>query len=226
MTPLVRTSLVFATVSVLSLHACATQEPAPRLPDSSQFEKMFKAGECDTATAALIGAALGAMIANENRTRGAAIGAGLGALACHIINAQSQQTRPPSEVEGQYRAEHQGALPDQPLVTTYDTAFNAGGAVRAGQEARVSSSITLVSGAREPVSDVVELLEVFEPGDPDKVLLRVEKKADPGMLTGGIQNIFSIRLPAAMVAGSYPARTVLYVNGRQAGENRGTLRVL
>lgn len=226
MTPIVRKSLVLATASVLFLQACTTQQPAPALPDFSQLDKMTKAGECNPATAALIGAALGAMIADENRTRGAAIGAGLGALACYIINAQSKQTRPPAEVEGQYRADHQGTLPEQPLVTAYDTAFNAAGGVKAGQEARVLSSITLVSGSREPVRDVVEVLEVFESGDPAKVLLRAEKKSDPGMLTGGIQNSFSIRLPEGLAAGSYPARTVLYVNGKPAGENRGALRVL
>lgn len=218
--------LVIATAGVLLLQACATQQPEPALPDFSQLEKTMKAGECNPATAALIGAALGAMIADENRSKGAAIGAGLGVLACYIINAQSKQTRPPADVEGQYRAGHQGTLPEQPLVTAYDTAFNAGGSVRAGQEARVSSTITLVSGSREPVREVVEVLEVFESSDPAKVMLRAEKKAEPDMLTGGIQNSFSIRLPEGLAAGSYPARTVLYVNGKAAGENRGALRVL
>jgi len=226
MMPAFRKSLALATASALLLQACATQQPAPAMPDLSQLDKMMKSGECNPATAALIGAALGAMIADENRAKGAAIGAGLGALACYIINAQSKQTRPPAEVEGQYRADHQGTLPEQPLVTAYDTAFNAGGGVKAGQEARVVSSITLVSGSKDPVRDVVEVLEVFESSDPAKVLLRAEKKADPGVLTGGIQNSFSIRLPEGMVAGSYPARTALYVNGKLAGENRGALRVL
>jgi hypothetical protein len=226
MTPLARKSLVLATASVLLLQACATQQPAPALPDFSQLDKMMKPGECNPATAALIGGALGALIADDSRTKGAAIGAGLGALACYIINAQSKQTRPPAEVEGQYRADHKGTLPEQPLVTAYDTAFNPGGGVKAGQEARVSSSITLVSGSREPVREVIEVLEVFESGDPAKVLLRAEKKADPGMLSGGIQNSFSIRLPEGLAAGSYPARTVLHVNGKPVGENRGALRVL
>jgi hypothetical protein len=211
---------------VLLLQACATQNPAPALPDFSQMDKMMKAGECSPGTAALIGAALGAMIGDEDRTKGAAIGAGLGALACYMINAQSRQTRPPAEVEGQYRADQRGTLPEQALVTVYDTAFNAGGGVKAGQEARVVSSITLVSGSKEPVREVVEVLEMFEPGDPAKVLLRAEKKAEPGMLTGGIQNSFGIRLPMGLAAGSYPARTMLIVNGKVAGENRGALRVL
>jgi hypothetical protein len=227
MKPFAKRSLALATAGALLLHGCATpQPPPPTLPDLSQLDKMMKGGECNPATAALIGAALGTMIADDNRSKGAVIGAGLGALACYMINAQSKQTRPPAEVEGQYRAHHQGALPEQPLVTAYDTAFNAGGSVTVGQEARVVSSITLVSGSKDPVREVVEVLEVFESGDPAKVLLGAEKKAETGMLSGGIQNSFSIRLPEGLAAGSYPARTRLYVNGKLAGENRGALRVL
>ncbi|HEX9181136.1 MAG TPA: hypothetical protein VF859_12115, partial [Burkholderiales bacterium] len=134
MSKFLRKRWVPAVAVVLLLQACATQQPPPpTLPDYTQLDKMMKGGECNPATAALIGAALGAMIANDDRAKGAAIGAGLGALACYIINAQSKQTRPPADVEGQYRAENQGTLPEQPLVTAYDTAFNAGGGVKAGQ---------------------------------------------------------------------------------------------
>ena len=226
MTSQFRKFLALVAASALLLQACATQQPAPALPDFSEMDKMMKTGECSPGTAALIGAALGAMIGDEDRTRGAAIGAGLGALACYMINAQSKQTRSPAEIEGQYKADQRGALPEQPLVTAYDTAFNAGGGVKAGQEAQVVSNITLVSGSKGPVSEVVEVLEVFESGDPAKVLLRAEKKAEPGMLTGGIQNRFSIRLPAGLTGGSYPARATLLVNGKVAGENRGALRVI
>ena len=218
-----RQSLLSACTALL-LGACATQPPPPKFPDVADIEKLMK--ECNPATAAAIGGALGAIIADDNRGRGAVIGAGLGAVACAIINAQSRQTSAPSEVDEQYRKGHGGTLPELPVVTAYDTAFNAGGAVRPGQEARVSSNITIVSGAREPVGEVVEVLEVFEANDPSKVLLRAEKKADLGKRSGGLQNSFEIRLPEGLATGSYPARTALTVNGRPAGENRGALRVL
>ena len=210
--------------AALLLAACASQPPAPRMPDVSDIEKMMK--ECSPATAAAIGGALGAIVADDNRVRGAAIGAGIAAAACAIINANTRQTKTASEVDEQYRKTHDGTLPDQPVVTVYDTAFNAGGSVRPGQEARIFSNITLVSGAREAAREVVEVLEVFEANDPSKVLLRAEKKADPGRRSGGIQNDFIIRLPDGLAPGSYPARTALTVNGRPAGENRGALRVL
>ncbi len=117
-------------------------------------------------------------------------------------------------------------LPAQPLVTAFDTTFNAGGGVRPGQEARVVSSITVVSGSRESVREVLEVLEVFESDVPERIMLRAEKRSEEGTRSGGIQNTFTIRLPEGLAPGSYPARTTLHVNGRQAGENRGAIRVL
>lgn len=214
--------------AALLLPACATtstQPPAPVMPDFSAFEKM-QAGECSPATAAMIGAALGALIADDNRGKGAAIGAGLGALACYIINTQSRQTEAGADVDRRYKADNQGALPAQPLVTQFDTAFNAGGGVRAGKEARVVSSIRVVNGDSEPVRDILEVLEVFESTVPDRVMLRAEKRVEEAILAGGIQNTFTIRLPAGLAPGSYAARTNLYVNGRHVGENRGSIRVI
>lgn len=225
--PIARKTVASAIIGALILNACASAEkqsppPFPSIPGLENLQ----AGECNPALAALIGGAIGALIHEDDRTRGAAVGAGLGALACVIINATSKQTRPPGEVERQYRADHQGQLPEQPTVLVYDTAFNAAGAVSGGQEARVFSSITLLQGSRETVRDVREVLEVFESQGSERVMLRAEKSLEEGARTGGVQNTFTIHLPQGLAAGNYPARTVLYVNGRMAGENRGTLRVL
>ena len=224
-----RERLTMLAVAVVPLmQACATapeQPPAARIPDFSVLDKM-KAGECSPAAAAMIGAALGALIADESRGKGAAIGAGLGALACYIINTQSRQTQAGADVDGRYRADNQGTLPAQPLVTAFDTAFNAGGGVLAGQEARVVSRITVVNGSREPVREVLEVLEVFEPTTPERTMLRAEKRVEEAIRSGGIENTFAIRLPAGLAPGSYAARTTLYVNGRIAGENRGSIRVI
>lgn len=214
-------------LGALLLNACASAEKPsqPAFPNIPGLENL-QAGECNPALAALIGGAIGALVYEENRARGAAVGAGLGALACAIINATSKQTRPPGEVEREYRAGHQGQLPDQPTISVYDTAFNAAGSVRGGQEARVVSSITVVQGAKDPVREVREVLEVFEPARTERVMLRAEKSVEEGARVGGIQNTFTVRLPQGMAAGNYPARTTLYVNGKPVGENRGTLRVL
>lgn len=193
--------------------------PAESPPGTTQ------ANECDRAFAALVGGALGAILSEENRARGAAVGAGLGALACSIINAASRQIRTAGDVEGEYRASHQGRLPEHATVTVYDTAFNAAGTVRPGDQALVVSRITLVRGSDEPIRDVAEVLEVFDPARESSVLLRAEKRIEEGSRAGVVQNSFDVRLPAGMGSGNYPARTTLFVNQRVTGENRGTLRV-
>ena len=143
-----------------------------------------------------------------------------------LINATSRETRSPAEVEGEYRAGHGGRLPEVPTVSVYDTAYNAAGGARPGQEARIVSSITLVRGTREPVREMSEVLEILDPAKPESVLVRAEKRVEEAGRGGAVQNTFNIRLPQGMASGNYPARSQLYVNGRSAGENRGTLRVL
>jgi hypothetical protein len=209
------------------LCGCATHDNTGLPPPPEDIGQVkTQAGECNRALAALIGGAIGAVIYEENRARGAAVGAGLGTLACAIINATSRELRSAAEVEGEYRAGHGGRLPDVPTLSVYDTAYNAAGGVRPGQEARIVSSITLVPGTREPVRDISEVLEVLDPEKTGSVLIRAEKRIEEAGRGGAMQNTFNIRLPHGMASGNYPARTLLYVNRKPAGENRGTLRVL
>ncbi len=211
-------------MAAVLLAGCSTAEkrdssPYPDIPGSA------KESECNASLAALIGGAIGAIVMEENRTRGAAVGAGFGALACAIINATTRQTKPPADVEHEYRTSHQGRLPEQPLVSVYDTAYNAQGSVQAGQVAHVVSNITVVPGATEPVREMREVLEIFDSTRPGEVMIKAEKSVDEAARAGGIQDTFNIQLPERMAEGNYPARTTLYVNNRRAGENRGTLRV-
>jgi hypothetical protein len=83
-----------------------------------------------------------------------------------------------------------------------------------------------VNGSREPVREVLEVLEVFESSAPERIMLRAEKRAEEAIRSGGIENTFAIRLPAGLAPGSYAARTTLIVNGRQVGENRGSIRII
>jgi hypothetical protein len=210
---------------VLLLGACATTDkPAP--PAAPDVGAQEMSGVCNPTLAALIGGAIGAIVVEENRPRGAAIGAGLGGLACAIINASTRHVRQASEVEGEYRAGHQGRLPEQPIVSVYDTTYNASGMLRAGDEARVVSQISLIRGTKEPVRELREVLEVFELPRAERVMLRAEKALEEAGRAGEFRNTFIIRLPEGMAGGNYPTRTTLYLNDRVVGENRGTLRVV
>jgi hypothetical protein len=213
-----------AVASLIFLGACAGQ-PTPEAPPPEPSPPS-QANRCNPALAAAIGGIIGGMIADESRARGAVLGAGIATAACALINATTRQVTPSADVEQAYRASHGGRLPDRPTVTAYDTTYNAAGGVSAGQEARVVSTITLVRGASEPVRDAVEVLEVFEAERPDRVMLKAEKSLGDTAAAGGIQNVFTLRLPEGLAAGSYPARTTLFVNNQRVGENRGTLRVL
>ena len=201
---------------------CATNggASASPFPTSASGEQ-----QCNPALAAALGGALGALIYEDNRAKGALVGAGLGALACAIINASSKPTQPPAQVQADYRSAHQGSLPDGPAVTGYETVYGPDAGYAAGGEVRFVSDIGIVGGTREPVRELKEVVEILNPQDRREVLLRAEKLADIPGAGGGIQNTFQIRLPGNMKPGTYPVRNSLYVNGRLLEENRGTLRI-
>jgi len=219
-----RTKTLFAALAAgLLAGACATGGgyPGSPFPVSASGEQ-----QCNPALAAALGGALGALIYEDNRTKGALIGAGLGALACAIINASSKPTQPPEQVQADYRAAHQGSLPEQVAVTGYQTVYGPEAGYGAGSEVRIVSDITVVGGSGEPVRELKEVVEILNPGDRREVLLRAEKLADVAQAGGGVQNTFQIRLPGTMKPGTYPVRNSLYVNGKLLEENLGTLRIV
>lgn len=203
--------------------ACATDggHAGSPFPASSSGQE-----QCNPVLAAALGGALGALIYDDNRTKGALLGAGLGALACAIINASSRPTQPPEQVQADYRAAHQGSLPEVATVTGYQTVYGPEAGYAAGVEARIVSDVTVLGGARESIAELKEVVEILNPADRREVLLRAEKLSQVAPAGGGVQNTFQIRLPEGMKPGGYPVRSSLYVNGRLLEENRGVLRIV
>jgi len=214
--------LCAALAAALLAGGCATNggTSASPFPASSSGEQ-----QCNPALAAALGGALGALIYEDNRAKGALVGAGLGALACAIINASSKPTQPPAQVEANYRSAHQGSLPDRPAVAGYETVYGPDAGYAPGGEVRIVSDISIVGGNRESVRELKEVVEILNPQDRREVLLRAEKLSDIPAAGGGVQNTFRIRLPGNMNPGAYPVRNSLYVNGRLLEENRGNLRI-
>ncbi len=215
-------ALCAALAAAMLTSACATNGAysGSPFPASSSGEQ-----QCNPALAAALGGALGALIYDDNRTKGALIGAGLGALACAIINASSKPTQPPEVVEADYRAAHQGSLPERATVTGFSTVYGPDAGYAAGSEVRIVSDITVVGGSQESIQELKEVVEILNPADRREVMLRAEKLSAVARAGGGVQNTFQIRLPGNMKPGTYPVRNSLYVNGRLLEENLGALRI-
>jgi YMGG-like Gly-zipper len=177
---------------------------------------------CNPGYGALIGGALGAAIGDNDRTKGALIGAGVGALACMVINSYSAQTKTAQQAEDEYKSQNKGKLPTaEPVVQNYDVNIANGGQVRAGEKVQVVSNMTVVQGA-QPVNEVKEVLTLAGPTGTKTA----EKKANERPGSGGYQNTFNLSFPADVSPGEYPITTQLYVNGKQVGERRQQLQIV
>jgi hypothetical protein len=95
--------------------------------------------ECSAPTAALIGAIAGGLFGQgKNRARDAAIGAGIASLACMAFNFQATQTKTAQQVQDEYKAQNGAQLPEQPVVTRYETKIAPSEQVRAGSKTTLS----------------------------------------------------------------------------------------
>ena len=192
------TSLVVS----MGLNGCATTNTSNGLTSSS--------GGCNPAVMAGVGALLGALAGGrEHRGAGAALGAGVGALACIGWNYNSRQTKTAEQVNNTYRASNNGALPEAPKVVAYDIGA-APSAISAGSPMVINSRIAIVGAASGPPPVVEQKIVV---GHDGKEIASARKQANPGAGAGEYLTSFKVDLPKGVPQGSYPVSTSLYVNG-------------
>ncbi len=178
---------------------------------------------CNVAVGAIAGGVVGALVSEKSRGKGAVIGAGLGALACVVINAVSRQTKSADQVETEYRSQHAGQLPpSEPVVEAYHVNVSPDNRVHAGEKVRVVSNMTVVRGSTRSVDEVKEVLTLSGAGGTKTL----EKTASEKSGSGAYENTFNLSFPKDVEAGTYPIKTQLLVNGKEAAERRQKLVVV
>jgi hypothetical protein len=210
-----KTGIALLTAAALAVAGCATPGGGGIAggPDDP----------CNIIAGAIIGGIAGALLDRNKRGRGAAIGVAAGALACVAVNAATRQTRTAAQVEADYRKANQGQLPPQPVVQAYDVIVNPDAGVQSGEKLQVVSNMTVVSGARQPVNEVKEVLTLT---GPDGKSRSAEKTASERPGSGAYENAFSLTLPKGVAPGAYPVNTQLFVNGKQMAERKQELRIV
>ena len=178
---------------------------------------------CNVAVGAIAGGVLGALVNSKDRGKGALIGAGIGALACVVINAVSKQTKPADQVEADYRNQHGGQLPpSDPVVEAYNVNIDPNGRVHPGDKVRVVSNMTVVRSKAQPIDEVKEVLTLS--GSAGSKTLEKTATAQSG--SGAYENTFNLTFPKDIEAGSYPVKTQLLINGKEAAERKQKLVVV
>lgn len=198
-------------LAALLLGACAT--PAGSGGDDP----------CNPVVGAVIGGAVGALLGGDrHRGRGAAVGAGVGALACIAMNYNARQTRSAEQVGDDWRRAR-GELPPAPLVTAYRTQA-ARASARAGEDITVTSTIEVVPGRTEPLKELKEEFVIVDPRGVERS--RLEKTPAPAGSRGGAYvSTLQFTFPQGVPPGAYRVQSRLFVNGKPAQESAVNIQV-
>jgi hypothetical protein len=182
---------------------------------SNTHPKAADADPCSVGQSAIAGAALGALLGGiakggKGALKGALAGGAIGAVGCVAINANSRQTRTAAQVDQAYIQAH-SRLPADPQVVAYSPSIAS--TVQRGQPLTVNSTVELVNGSQNKVTEVREELQVF--GQDGKQFLNHQKPVTNS--TGGrFENSFTMKLSDSASQGIYTMKSTLYVNGKVA----------
>lgn len=155
------------------------------------------------------GALLGALISGKS---GAAKGAIAGLAACAIVEIASHQTKTAAEVDRQYKLSNRNQLPPNAKIDAYTTVVSPNGVAKAGDAIVVQSTIRAVSGSREPVQEIKEVLIAYAPSGEE--FKRGEKKVNENAGSGEYDNTFTIKLGQGAPQGVYKLHTQVFLNGK------------
>lgn len=214
-----RSAVALPVAVILGLSGCATQGGLAGASDTAS-------NNCDPVIGAVIGGILGGLIDSNRRGRGAAIGAGLGALACVAINAITKQTRTAEQVEADYRAKNEGSLPTETKVEGYNTTIIPSNTVQPGGKFQVISTIDVIQGTQVPIKEIRERVTLFRPDNTSQALGSLEKVATQKAASGTFENTFSFTFPQGVPQGSYPVQSVVYLNGQEVEKRTSQIQVV
>lgn len=217
--------LCTSVAACLALAGCATTgpngEPIANTNTNSGSSASF---ECNPALAAGLGAVVGGLLGGgKNTVRGAALGAGFGALACVALNYQAQQVKTARQVQDEYKSAHRGVAPEQATLVRYESAFSPS-SVRGGQKAQTVSYIEVAPGTRDMTPKVEEELTLYKPDG--SVLQTVRKPVSTVNGSGAFKGGFTIPMPEGVPQGVYPVKTALYLNNARVAGQDSRLQVV
>ena len=215
-------SLAVRAVAVVTAAAiiagCATSK------GGSSTSTDWLSGECNPLIAGGIGAVIGAIAGGRNnRGAGAAIGAGVGALACVAYDYYAKQTKSAQQVSDEYKATHMGTLPTRATVTRFNTEVSPASTVQAGSAVTVASDIEVVPGTDNPKPKVEQAIVLY---GPDGTPAGNARKAASQGGGGAFATSFKFSMPQGIPQGVYPVKSQVFVDGQPAGHNDARFQVV
>lgn len=210
------------TVVVFSLSSCANTGGGPG-SGGENIGKML-----GTLGGAAIGAAVGGATGGRySPLIGAAIGAAVGYAAGYAFDSyRVSQNKDAVEVNEEYKQGHDGQLPAETVVTKYETKTDPAGMVNRGEKLDIVSQIELVRGANSTGKDRVdEELTISDASGKNTKKLKKQALSEANS-SGGYVTRFTFKPTEEVAQGTYPYKTVLYLNDEPVRESEGKIQVV
>jgi hypothetical protein len=182
---------------------------------------------CNAVGAAVVGALIGGLLGgknNKDRTKGAAVGAGIATLACVAFNYNSRQVKTAEQVKSEYQQKNQVTEPEVTSLVRYESRFEPSERVRAGTSTKLVSYIEVVQGSRSPTPVIEEEITVRSPKGQELKKSRKPANQDGG--AGAFQTAFALTLPQGVEQGVYSFESSLFIDGKQAASSDAKLQVV
>lgn len=180
-------------------------------------------GGCNAGVAAVIGGVAGALLGGkEHAGRGAAIGAGVGALACVAYNYHVKQVKTQQQVQQEYKTANKGKLPATTVVDRYETKFSPA-VIKPGEKAVLTSYVQIVQGNDKAAAQVEEEATLY--GPDGKELKKARKPVNQDAATGAFQTSFALPMPSGVPQGVYRMDTKLFLNGKESAKRSAKLQI-
>ena len=179
------------------------------------------------------GAAIGAAVGGATGGKyspliGAAVGALAGYAAGYAFDSyRVSQKKSAAEVNDEYKKEHDGELPAETMVTKYVTKTDPSGLVNRGSQLDIVSEIELVKGEKTAgqTDRVDEELLISDASGKNTKRLKKQALSDANT-SGAYVTRFTFKPTQEVAQGTYPFKTVLYLNDKPVKESEGTIQVV
>lgn len=173
------------------------------------------------------GAAIGAAVGGKHPLLGATIGALVGYMAGYAFDTyRVSQKKTAAEVDDGYKRTHGGQLPVQTIVTKYVTKTDPAGLVNRGAPLDIISDIELVRGSESSGQDRVdEELIIYDASSKSTKKLKKEALREAST-SGAYSTRFTFKPTREVSQGTYPFKTVLYLNDIPVRESAGKIQIV
>jgi hypothetical protein len=158
--------------------------------------------------------------------RVAAIGLAAKLITDMIVHYKSKEVSNEKQVAEEYKKEHK-TLPKEPIVAEYLAKSDPDKVVKSGSKVTVHSDIVVVPGSEKQEALIEEQLAIYDNENHDDMIKSLKKEVNAKTKRGGhFQNDFSFTLPQEMPQGIYPVSTTLWLNGKQANQQKKELQLV